>query len=240
MRTVIAFFISVFVLTANEPKVHLSLQAGSTNLRGAPSSLDGQSTQRAFTFGFEHINAIYTMSSLRKYVELNCVKEYGFSGSTYSYVDGGTAGIRLQYKYHDKSSSWSPFIGVSGQRSTLEYSGTQPMNNFGGTLGLAYHEHREHLFKIACFREFRRTPVASTTLSYDYEGDKYFGTLKFNATFGNPERGDKTKKYFGGSLRFGINLSKRFALYGYAEKFDYLDFLIARQVNVGLGIRAAL
>jgi hypothetical protein len=227
-------------LTAGEPNTSVDLNGGVMSIREVQSITQSEAAFGSVLFEHAHFRMLVLNSKLRKYAEVGYEREYGFSGSTYSYIDSGTAGLRIQYKYKDKSSSWSPFIGVSGQRSTLEYSGIQPMHNFGGTIGLAYHEYKDHLFKITCFRELRRTPVASTTLSYDYEGQKYFGQLKFNATYGNPERNNNTKTYFGGGLRLGTNLSKRFALYGYAEKFDYLDFLIARQVNIGFGLRAAL
>ena len=240
MRLILAFLMLTSLnLFAQEFDSSVELKGGFMKLSETPNTPSDSARYTELVAAYKNLSMTVTNSPLYKYAELGYEGEYGWSGSVYSYFDSATNGGRLQYKYHDKSSSWSPFIGISAQHSSVTYAGDQPLSNYGGTLGLVYSEYKEHTFKLTCFREFRHTPVASTELAYAYEGETYFGEVKVNVTFGNPERGEKTKRYAGGSFRSGMNIKKRYAAYIYSDLIHYADFLVYTQKNFGIGVRAS-
>lgn len=237
MRIFAALLFAILPLFASEPDYTVELKGGSMLLANTPNTPSDTARYSELSATYKNLNMMFTNSPFYKYGEVGYGGEYGVSGSAYSYCDGGTNGARVQYRYHDKTGGWSPFIGVSAQRSTKMYAGDQPLTSYGGTLGLVYTAAKSENFRLTCFREFRHAGIANTELAYEHVGTKYFGMVKIGMAFGNPERSNKTKRYLSGGFRLGTTINSHFAAYLYAERFHYADFLVYTQQNVGIGIR---
>lgn len=239
MRHFAVLFLFILSLTAGEPMTVVTIKGGSSTLHATPNIPNGSAQYGVLDINYRDLYIQTSNFPSRRYAELGYATEFGFSGSMYSYFDQATTGIRVQYKYRDKTTGWSPFIGLCAQHSSLQYAGTQPLTNDGFTIGLAYTEHLGHSFRLTCFREFHHAGVANSELAYDYAGVRYFCNIKASMAFGDPERDNNTKRYVGGVGQIGVHINRHCDVYLFVEKLRYMDFLVYDQTNIGFGVRTS-